>query len=555
MRDEKAPVYLRTWFMVLLFIIGFFGVLITPFSILLWPADIVLVIWRIIWELQKRKQPAQSAQTEITAVTQMTAAPQMRGLGDLFKANENASLIRQINELTQKLSSQNELIESLNQQISEADDKIQRIMLPEQRDLQFLTEEIKLKQNELNDLCVRKENDIKALTEQKQHEIDRMQLQINELNYSISNAETKLSSLEAQIIVTDETVLLQSFGLYEPKYDFATSTLFKDRLDEIRKQQKQMLKDRTAATGSDDWSINGNASQGKRMVRDMQKLLLRAFNTECDELISKVKFNNIESAEKRIRASRDAISRLGTVMGISITSVYLDLKIKELYLAYEFAVKKQEEKEELKRLRADAREQAKLEREIEAERRKLEKEQAHCQNALAKMLQQDISSMNEEEKAAFEVKKAELEAQIGEIEKGIVDVDYRAANQRAGYVYVISNIGSFGEDVYKIGMTRRLDPMDRVDELGDASVPFNFDVHAMIFSEDAPALEAALHKAFEDRKVNMINTRREFFHVTLEEIRQVIKDNFDKTVEFTEVAPAEQYRESKLMHEQLQAHA
>ena len=126
-------------------------------------------------------------------------------------------------------------------------------------------------------------------------------------------------------------------------------------------------------------------------------------------------------------------------------------------------------------------------------------------------------------------------------------MDYRQANQRAGYVYIISNIGAFGENVYKIGMTRRLDPQDRVDELGDASVPFNFDVHAMIFSDDAPKLEAALHNAFADRKLNFVNQRREFFNVTLEEIKKVVKENFDKSVEFVELAPAQQYRESILL--------
>ena len=131
-------------------------------------------------------------------------------------------------------------------------------------------------------------------------------------------------------------------------------------------------------------------------------------------------------------------------------------------------------------------------------------------------------------------------------------MDYRAANQRAGYVYVISNIGAFGENVYKIGMTRRLNPMDRVDELGDASVPFDFDVHAMVFSDDAPKLEAALHQAFADRKLNYINTRREFFRVSLDEIKQVVKENFDKSVEFIDVAPAEQYRETLALKAQAQ---
>ena len=125
------------------------------------------------------------------------------------------------------------------------------------------------------------------------------------------------------------------------------------------------------------------------------------------------------------------------------------------------------------------------------------------------------------------------------------DIDYREANKKAGYVYIISNIGSFGENVYKIGMTRRLNPMDRVDELGDASVPFKFDVHALIFSDDAPKLESALHHAFESKKVNMINGRREFFRVTLDETKNVVNENYDKTVDFIMIPKAEQYRETQ----------
>ncbi len=195
------------------------------------------------------------------------------------------------------------------------------------------------------------------------------------------------------------------------------------------------------------------------------------------------------------------------------------------------------------------REEAKLAKEIEEERKKLEKEQQHYQNALQRINAQ-LEAASDADRAAIEEKKAELMAQLDKIDKEFADVDYREANQRAGYVYVISNIGAFGENVYKIGMTRRLDPQDRVDELGDASVPFNFDVHAMIFSNDAPKLEAALHNAFADRKLNFVNQRREFFNVSLDEIKQVIKDNYDKSVEFVELAPAEQYRESLKLKEQ-----
>lgn len=234
-------------------------------------------------------------------------------------------------------------------------------------------------------------------------------------------------------------------------------------------------------------------------------------------------------------------------MQISISNEYYQAKVDELHLAFEYRQKKQAEKEEQREARAALREAAKLQKEIEEQRKAINKERNHYQNALLSVLKQIESSPTPSDELIQ--KKNELESQLGIIDTKIKDLDYREANQRAGYVYVISNIGAFGENIYKIGMTRRLNPQDRVDELGDASVPFNFDVHAMIFSDNAPALENALHKAFEDRKVNMINHRREFFNVTLDEIKEVIRQNYDKTVEFIDVPDAEQYRESlKMRH-------
>ena len=207
-------------------------------------------------------------------------------------------------------------------------------------------------------------------------------------------------------------------------------------------------------------------------------------------------------------------------------------------------IEKQKEKEAQKALREQMREEAKLQKEIEEQRKKLQKEQAHYTNAI-KTLRAQLADNPED--TDIKEKLQELCEQYNETQKAIEDVDYRAANQRAGYVYIISNIGSFGENVYKIGMTRRLDPTERIDELGDASVPFDFDIHAMIFSEDAPGLESALHNAFEHRKLNLVNHRREFFNVTLDEIKDVVKKNYDKTVEFIDVADAEQYRVSQKM--------
>lgn len=383
--------------------------------------------------------------------------------------------------------------------------------------------------------------------------IQSAQEELNDLSISASiergaleKTRAELQAVSKELVETRDEVMLQSFGLYEPRYSFKNSDEYKSRLLKIRAEQKDMIKAKTAVSGATEWRVNGSAAQGKKMVSDTQKLLLRAFNAECDDVIEHVKYSNIEPSEKRITSSRDAISKLGNIMSISITPAYYKSKIDELYLAFEYQQKKQQEKEDQKEAKARMREEAKLAKEIEAQRLKLEKEQTHYQNALKKITVQ-LESASDEECAAIEEKKKQIEEQLSSIDQAFKDVDYRAANQKAGYVYIISNIGAFGENVFKIGMTRRLDPMERVDELGDASVPFNFDVHAMIFSDDAPKLEAALHNAFADRRLNFVNQRREFFNVTIDEIKEVVKKNFDKSVEFVELAPAEQYRQSLLL--------
>lgn len=441
------------------------------------------------------------------------------GLGDIFKTGQFKAEIEELKQENIRL--QDELSHA------------QSLLTPEMQNAQKLHERI----GKLNAQKSTLENNIKDI----ESDITQRRSNIEQLDLEIKNR-------EKQIIDLDDEILVQDFGLYRPHYNFANALDYKEKLAEIRSRQKALIKNKDAVTGNTNWQVNGSVLKGRKMVNDTQKLLLRAFNTECDELISKVKYTNYDASLNRIYKSAEAISKLGTIMDISIKHAYLNLKVEELRLAFEYQQKKQEEKEAQKAARAEMREAARLQKEIEAQRKKIEKEQTHYQTAYDRLMKQLEHSPDDE---ALLSKKAELENQLKDIDKAIKDIDYREANQRAGYVYVISNIGAFGPDVYKIGMTRRLDPQDRVDELGDASVPFNFDVHAMIFSDDAPALETALHKAFEDRKLNMVNTRREFFHVTLNEIKDVVKKNFDKTVEFIDVPDAEQYRISLKMQQEM----
>ena len=390
--------------------------------------------------------------------------------------------------------------------------------------------------------------DVRLLVDQEQANLEAVRQQVKDTAQQLASLCNQLAELRSQVLVVEETLLLESFALYQPKYKLTASHEYKTRLDACRERQKAMVKGGVAATGNLDWHVNGSKVEGRKLVKDMMKLVLRSFNNECDFCVDNVKFDNIELGEKRIRQSFDACNKLGRVMTVSLAYEYLTLKLDELWLAHEYQVKKQEEKEEAKRVRQELREQAKLEQEIRAAREKIAKERKHFNTALRDLNFRLEKASSEEDRSALLLKISEVEAGRVALDNDEKLIDYREQNAKAGYVYVISNIGAFGEGIYKIGMTRRLDPMDRVDELGDASVPFWFDVHALVFSDNAPALEAKLHEHFASGRLNKVNGRKEFFRADIAQIEEVIRANYDAVVEVTHDAAAEQYRESLRMN-------
>lgn len=423
-------------------------------------------------------------------------------------------------------------IEELENEISQLNEVIQKTGALEYLEVQKLIRESK-------------ENASKTEIE-LQNKLDDLSKKIDIQQDKYDQKHTEYLQMKEQLFDITDEVNMQEFGLYKPKYDCMNSEEYSEKIKEIRNKQKSMIKNKTALDYFDNWQLEGSLSKGRAMNNDNMKMVLRAFNNECDSIIDKVKFNNIDKISKQINKSADAINKLNTRNRISITYEYRSLKQQELELVHEFRQKKQEEKEAIKEAREQERELAKLQKEIEEQKKKITKEQNHYLNAKETYLKQ-LENASEDEKVQLETKINEINNQLDEINKNLQEIDYREVNQRAGYVYVISNIGAFGENVYKIGMTRRLNPQDRVDELSDASVPFAFDVHAMIFSNDAPTLETSLHKAFEDKRVNMVNSRKEFFNVTLEEIEEEIKKNHTELIEINKTADAEQYRETLLI--------
>lgn len=357
--------------------------------------------------------------------------------------------------------------------------------------------------------------------------------------------QSNISRLSEELKALDEEANLQSFGFYKPRYDFADSGRYQNALERIREQQKQMIKNKSAAICRIEWQVNGSRVEGRKQTNQTLKLILRAFNGESDAAIAKVKYNNIHVMEARIRKAFEVINGMVGVQQCQIVPAYLNLKLEELYLAHEYQEKLHEEKEEQRRIREQMREEEIALRELERARLDAEKEEKRYGDALRKAREEVELAVGEKQQKLL-TKIEELQKRLEEAHANKERAIARAQMTRSGHVYIISNIGSFGEQVYKIGMTRRLDPMDRVRELGDASVPFHFDVHAIIYSEDAPGLENKLHRLFNDRRVNRVNERKEFFRVTIEEIAEAVHRNHGE-IEITLAAEAVEYRKTLAM--------
>lgn len=410
--------------------------------------------------------------------------------------------------------------------------------------------EIKLKQSEaqnnklkaINDRYEKQYSDIididkelKSLGEKKTELKDRVEI----LKARYKKKKAIFDKLVQEAAIYDEEIELAELGFYKQHYDFDTSEKYKMELGQTKDAQKQLLKQKSAIHCTTRWSVGGSKKKGEAMANRAVRLTARAFNNECDAATSRTTWNNIDRMEKRIQKAFDAINKLNTSTAVVISDYYLKLKIKELRLTHEYREKRYQEKAEQVEIKRMMREELKLEK----EQAQAIKEEGKYQGMLDK-------AKTEAEKATGS-KLEELHKRIALLDKELKEAHEKseraksmAQQTKAGHVYVVSNHGSFGEDIYKIGMTRRLEPLDRVKELGDASVPFTFDTHAMIYSKNAPQLEKVLHNAFSSKRVNLVNMRKEFFRVSLEEI-EIETRNVLPDAEFYMTAEAREFKESQ----------
>jgi len=407
---------------------------------------------------------------------------------------------------------------------------------------------------DIDRLVLNGERQVRALLEERQ-----------QINAEIASAKTGLMQLNDELALASDAAFLVEIGYYEPRYEFEDIPSYEAELTRIRDKQKTMLREDgtgsnkggAAAYTTKSLTFQGSLAKGKAAQKKTLKLMLRAFNGESDSFIARVSYRNVDAMEKRIKTAFDAINSITEKYdSCKLNPHYLDLRVQELQLVYEWEEAKQQEKEEQARIREQMREEEKAAREAEKAQQQAEKEEAKYQELLEKA-QKDASAASEKDKEKLSAEIAELQQRIAEIEEKKQAIS-QAMITKTGHVYIISNVGSFGENVYKIGMTRRLEPMDRVKELGDASVPFPFDVHAMIRTSDAPSLENALHKHFDRRRLNLENERKEFFRVSIDEIRDELDQlrsdlGIDSELRLTLLAEAKQFRMSEAKRKHLEA--
>lgn len=338
-----------------------------------------------------------------------------------------------------------------------------------------------------------------------------------------------------------------SFGLYKPHFTFKTSEEYKMALEGLRDKEREAVRDGRAAVCRTQWTVGNSAREGQRMTKQYLKLMLRAFNGESDSAVANVSWNNIARMEERVRKSAESLNQLGGVMNMSITPEYLQLKLDELRITHEY--EEHEEREEQRRTREQIREEERAQQEIEKARQEAEREEQDYEKALSKAREEALKATGAQlEKLTLQI--SSFEAKLDQARQAKQRAIARAQLTKSGFVYVISNIGSFGDRVFKIGMTRRMEPMDRIAELSDAAVPFPYDLHAMLHSDNAPELETALHKLVEDRRVNLVNARKEFYRdVELGEIEEFVKAR-GLSAQFMKIPEAKEYRQTLVMREQ-----
>lgn len=490
----------------------------------------------------------------------------------LAKLNiEHTHTIREVEQLKEKLSpitnieaeaerlakEADKLTEIARKTLDEANNRAQLIVQRSEDDayeiLSNAKEEVQTLKRDGKEALLKAQEKADFLKSEALAESDRITEYANKRAQEIAGealeAKSKADQYQSAIIAMQNAI-----DGYKDDYIIPNHTVLDELAEEYsHKEAGEQLK--TQRNRIKELISNGRAADCDYSEKNRRTFAIHfvidAFNGKVDSAMAKVKHDNFGKIKQEITDAFALVNYNGKPFrDARITREFLDARLDELKWAVATHELKQQELAEQRAIREQIREEEKARKEIEKAIKEAEKEERLLQKALEKA-RIELAGASAEQKQKYESQLAELESKLEEAELKGQRALSMAQQTKQGHVYVISNIGSFGENVYKIGMTRRLDPMDRVKELGDASVPFGFDVHAMIFSKDAPSLENALHKSFNSNSVNKVNPRKEFFKLSLLDIKSVIHSEGITDVHWTMKAEAEEYRESLAIEKQL----
>lgn len=485
------------------------------------------------------------------------------GFFDIFKVSQYKSEIetlkKQNDQLKQKLSelcfddydTSQRIIQQLKQEIEKS--KEEALNLENQRAL------LKNKLNDETESTKEKLNDLKIKTDER----------ILSLNVEIEKTEKKLKTAKNKLDRTKELYKSVDYSIsnfFEYSPDLAELKLYKSEFDELEELSPSVIlklhymdvKSLRKAFKDNDKQIEKVLSQyrsryttkANQAIYDLMVIALRA---ELQNILYNLKYEKLDNAIEQVKNTSQKYLNIAAQGNQNIAGTLTKfigeieyLFINAVKIEYNYYVKKEQAKQEQLAIKEQIRQEAEERKALEQEKKKIENEELKYNNEIEKLKEQLKASADEESKA-LNAKILELQAKLADVtikKDNIVQLQ----NGKAGNVYIISNLGSFGENVFKVGMTRRIDPQDRVNELGNASVPFKFDVHSFIFSEDAVGLESKLHSILNDKRVNKVNMRKEFFYTTVDELEELV-NKIEPTAEFNKTMLAEEFRQSQSSNE------
>ena len=331
---------------------------------------------------------------------------------------------------------------------------------------------------------------------------------LTELDNQIKTKQSELFGISEQLDNSATELHLQSLSFFNLEYN---SQCYKDELIANRLKQRNMLNDKSYFSISDKWVVNGNSKDGSKLSSFLIDICFSAFNALSDSIMQRVSVSNFSTYSNKLKRVYKNYNDNLSKFNIELNSVYLELKIEELELNRNIAIKLADEKEERDRQREILREQLKIEKDLEREKEKLER-------VLVKLRTEQLHG-------------SDVQEQIDEIEEKLGDNDRLLKNGKAGFCYIISN-PSLGENIFKVGVTRQPDWQSRLDQLNNASVPFLFKPNCILWSDDAFDLEGKLHREFDQYRVNKMNTRKEYFKLPLSEIERVVHEKYDPNAIF-----------------------